>query len=82
VICAGRLDAFALREEVIETDRDDVEGFIKIFDPRVSSEDEVALESGGSWPDSGVQVSPFEPPGTKAVVPAQDQRPSSREAKR
>ena len=55
---SGRLDAFDLRDEVIETYRDYVEGFIKIADPRVSSEVQTALESGGLWPDPWVQVNP------------------------
>ena len=54
----GRLDAFALRDEVIATYRDYVESFIKISDPRVSSEVDEALESGGLWPDPWVQVNP------------------------
>lgn len=54
----GRLDAFALRGEVIDTYRDYVQGFIKIADPRVVDEVDTALESGNLWPEPWVQINP------------------------
>src|SRR5680860_356579 len=54
----GRLDAFALREEVIGTYRDYVKGFIKISDPRVAAEVDAALASGNLWPEPWVQINP------------------------
>jgi superfamily II DNA/RNA helicase/very-short-patch-repair endonuclease len=53
-----RLDAFALREEVIGTYRDYVKGFIKISDPLVVAEVDEALASGNLWPEPWVQINP------------------------
>jgi superfamily II DNA/RNA helicase/very-short-patch-repair endonuclease len=55
---SGRLDAFALRGEVIDTYRDYVQGFIKIADPRVAGEVDAALTSGSLWPEPWVQINP------------------------
>lgn len=55
---AARLDAFALRGEVIDTYRDYVKGFIKIADPRIATEVDEALESGNLWPEPWVQINP------------------------
>lgn len=57
-MAAARLDAFALRDEVVTTYRNYVEGFIKIADPRVAGEVEEALESGSLWPESWAQINP------------------------
>lgn len=54
----GRLDAFALRDEVIDTYADYVQGFIKIADPRVRDEVDAALHSGSLWPEPWVQINP------------------------
>ncbi|MGI9017880.1 MAG: hypothetical protein ACR2HR_12375 [Euzebya sp.] len=54
----GRLDAFALREEVIGTYRDYVKGCIKISDPLVAAEVDEALASGNLWPEPWVQINP------------------------
>src|SRR5688572_2144366 len=55
---SGRLDAFALREEVIGTYRDYVKGFIKISDPLVAEKVDEALASGNLWPEPWVQINP------------------------
>ena len=57
-VTAGRLDAFALRDEVVATYRDYVEGFIKIADAKVASEVDEALESGNLWPEPWAQINP------------------------
>jgi superfamily II DNA/RNA helicase/very-short-patch-repair endonuclease len=53
-----RLDAFALRHEVISTYQDYVKGFIKISDSRVASHVNEALASGNLWPEPWVQINP------------------------
>ena len=57
-VVAGRLDAFALRDEVIETYSDYVQGYIKIAGQRFKAEVDDALASGELWPEPWVQINP------------------------
>ena len=58
MLSTGRLDAFDLRDEVIGTYRDYVQGFIKIADQRVRDAVDEALGSGNLWPQPWVQINP------------------------
>jgi hypothetical protein len=51
-VTSGRLDAFALRGEMIDTYRDYVQRFNKIPDPQVADEVDTALTSGDLWSTS------------------------------
>lgn len=54
----GRLDAFKLRDDVIETYADYVTSFIKIADDRVAEKVDESLEAGDLWPEPWVQINP------------------------
>lgn len=54
----GRLDAFKLRDDVIETYADYVTSFIKIADDRVAEKVDEALDAGDLWPEPWVQINP------------------------
>ena len=54
----GRLDAFELRNDVIETYADYVTSFIKIADDRVRAKVDEALAAGDLWPEPWVQINP------------------------
>lgn len=55
---AGRLDAFALRDEAIEDYGSYVESFVNIADPTVRAEVERTFDSGDLWPDPWIQINP------------------------
>ena len=70
----GRLDAFALRDEVVREYRSYVEGFINIADDRVRSVVDEALSSERLWPEPWVQINPRICGGASRVVGALDGR--------
>lgn len=53
-----RLDAFELRDDVVNAYREYVEGFIRIRDARVREEVDRSFEAGEPWPDPWVQINP------------------------
>lgn len=55
---AARLDAFGLRDDVVDAYREYVAGFIRISDARVREEVERSFEAGEPWPDPWVQINP------------------------
>ncbi|QBI18883.1 DEAD/DEAH box helicase [Egibacter rhizosphaerae] len=64
---SSRLDAFALRDEVVREYRSYVEGFINIADERVRDVVEEALSSERLWPDPWVQINPKFSPGASVA---------------
>ncbi len=68
----GRLDAFALREQVVGEYRSYVEGFINIADEHVRGVVEDALSSERLWPDPWVQVNPKFSPGASVAELVED----------
>lgn len=53
-----RLDAFALRDEVVDTYAAYARGFTRISDPEVAKVVEGSLDGGELWPDPWVQINP------------------------
>jgi len=66
-LTGGRLDAFALRDEVVREYRSYVEGFIHIADDRVRGVVDEALSSERLWPDPWVQSNPKFSPGASVA---------------
>lgn len=57
-VTTGRLDAFKLRDDVIETYADYVTSFIKIADEGVAAKVRESLDAGDLWPEPWVQINP------------------------
>lgn len=55
---SARLDAFRLRDDVVDAYREYVEGFITISDSRVREEVGRSFAAGEPWPDPWVQINP------------------------
>ena len=66
------MDAFALRDKVIQDYSNYVQSFLKIRDPKIREQVDAYLEEGRLWPEPLVQLSPSYEPGPTVEELASD----------